>query len=66
VINKENKPVRRDLIERYLVIETLVKTNREYIVRRLDCPRNIYLLEHRADTVNKIVYVLHNRHLPKI
>lgn len=55
VMNKERKRVRQDLLRKYLEIELMVNTNHDAIVQRLDCPRNIYFVTHKAGSVSIIL-----------
>lgn len=48
MLNASGRPIRQDLVERYVEIERLVKTDPDTLISRLDCPRNV-------DSIRRVV-----------
>ena len=50
-MNKEKKPIKAEFVKMYIEIENLANTSHKQIMDRVDCPRNVYFLTNRADSL---------------
>jgi hypothetical protein len=51
-MNKDQKLIREDLVDKYVEIELMVNSNQQMILDRLNCPRNAHFLANRAECVS--------------